>query len=105
MKFSTDEFAAKLPLVAGEKWKVGVWDVEALKKRSVSLIFFAPQGIDYQTIHEEDEFYFIARGAGDLIVEYKRSVCSVGDSFFVPVKAAHRFENFTADFATWAIFF
>jgi mannose-6-phosphate isomerase-like protein (cupin superfamily) len=105
MKFSIEDLAAKLPLPADEKWKDGVWDIEAFKKRNVSLILFAPQGIDYQTFHEEDEFYFIARGAGDLIVENKRFVCSVGDSFFVPVKAAYRFENFTADFATWAIFF
>lgn len=32
MKFTIDEFLAKLPLPADEKWKNGVWDVEALRK-------------------------------------------------------------------------
>ncbi|HEX8637942.1 MAG TPA: cupin domain-containing protein [Pyrinomonadaceae bacterium] len=105
MKFSIEEFAAELPLPASKKWKDGVWDIEAFRKRSVSLIFFAPQGADFQTFHEEDELYFIVRGAGELIVKNERFVCGVGDSFFVPAKAPHRFENFTADFATWAIFF
>ncbi len=105
MKFIVEEFLAKLPLPADEKWKDGVWDVEAFKKGSVSLVFFAPKAIDYQTFHEEDEFYFIVRGAGELIIENERFSCAVGDAVFVAAKAAHHFENFTDDFATWAIFF
>ena len=105
MKYNIEEFAAKLPLPANEKWKDGVWDIEAFRKGNVTLIFFAPEGVDYQTFHEEDEFYFIARGAGELIVAKERFVCAAGDSFFVSAKVEHHFENFTADFATWAVFF
>ncbi|MBA2736149.1 MAG: cupin domain-containing protein [Pyrinomonadaceae bacterium] len=105
MKFTVEEFLAKLPLPADEKWKDGVWDVEAFKKGSVSLVFFAPKAIDYQTFHEEDEFYFIVRGKGELLIENERFAGEVGDSFFVPAKVPHRFENFTDDFAAWAIFF
>lgn len=105
MKFTVDEFLEKLPLPADEKWKEGVWDVELFKKRGVTLVFFAPRGTDHQTFHDEDEFYFIARGAGELVIEDERFSCQTGDAFFVPARKTHRFENFTDDFATWAIFF
>lgn len=105
MKFTIEEFLSKLPLPANEKWKEGVWDVEPFKKGNVSLVFFAPHGTDYQTIHEEDEFYFIVRGKAELIIDDERFTCEVGDAFFVPARVSHHFENFTEDFATWAIFF
>ncbi len=105
MKFSIDEFLAKLPLPADEKWKDGVWDVEAFKKKNISLVFFAPRGTDYQTFHDEDEFYFIVRGRAEIVIENERFACEIGDAFFVPAKTAHHFESFTSDFATWAIFF
>jgi mannose-6-phosphate isomerase-like protein (cupin superfamily) len=105
VKFAVEEFLEKLPLPANEKWKEGIWDIEPLKKGNVTLVFFAPRGTDYQTFHEEDEFYFIARGSGELIIENKVFSCSAGDAFFVPAFQNHRFENFSDDFATWAIFF
>ncbi len=105
MKFTVAEMLAKLPLPANEKWKEGVWDLEPFKKENVTLVFFAPRGTDYQTFHEEDEFYFIARGSGELIVESDRFECKSGDTFFVPALKSHHFENFTEDFAAWAIFF
>jgi mannose-6-phosphate isomerase-like protein (cupin superfamily) len=105
MKFTVEEMSAKLPLPASEKWKDGVWDVEPFKKGNVTLIFFAPRGTDYQTFHEEDEFYFIVRGNGELIIEGDRFTCEIGDTFFVAKKVKHHFENFTDDFATWAVFF
>ncbi|MDQ3799523.1 MAG: cupin domain-containing protein [Acidobacteriota bacterium] len=105
MKFTIEEFLEKLPLPANEKWKEGVWDVEPFKKGSVTLVFFAPRGTDYQTFHEEDEFYFIARGTAVLIVGDERFDCETGDCFFVPAQKPHHFENISDDFATWAIFF
>jgi mannose-6-phosphate isomerase-like protein (cupin superfamily) len=45
------------------------------------------------------------RGSGELVLENERFYCEVGDAFFVPAGAEHHFENFTEDFATWAIFF
>ncbi|HLM61619.1 MAG TPA: cupin domain-containing protein [Pyrinomonadaceae bacterium] len=105
MKFTIEEFLSRLPLPANEKWKDGVWDVEPFKKENVSLVFFAPRGTDYQTFHEEDEFYFIAKDTGELIIENERYAYETGDAFFVPAKTPHHFENFTDDFAAWAIFF
>lgn len=105
MKFTIEEMLARLPLPADEKWKEGVWDLEPFKERDVTLVFFAPRGSDYQTFHEQDEFYFIARGSGLLVIENERLDFRAGDTFFVPALKPHHFENFTEDFATWAIFF
>ena len=40
-----------------------------------------------------------------LIIDGERFTCKIGDTFFVAKKVPHHFENFTDDFATWAIFF
>jgi mannose-6-phosphate isomerase-like protein (cupin superfamily) len=105
MKFTVQEFLSKIPLPATEKWIEGVRDVVAFKKGNLSLVFFAPREKDYQTFHEEDEFYFIVRGKGDLIIDGERFICEVGDVFFVEKRLAHNFESFTSDFAVWAVFF
>jgi mannose-6-phosphate isomerase-like protein (cupin superfamily) len=105
VKFTVEEMLARLPLPATEKWKEGVWDVEPFEKDGVSLVFFAPHGTDHQTSHEEDEFYFIVRGAGELVIAGERQAFVAGDVFFVTAGVEHRFENFSDDFATWAVFF
>jgi mannose-6-phosphate isomerase-like protein (cupin superfamily) len=105
MKFKIDELLSKLPLPANAKWKDGVWDVEPFEKEGVRLVFFAPHGIDYQTSHDDDEFYFIARGSGNIAIGESRCEFTAGDVFFVAAGIEHRFEDFTDDFATWAIFF
>ncbi|HEX6124001.1 MAG TPA: cupin domain-containing protein [Pyrinomonadaceae bacterium] len=104
MKFTIDELLSKLPLPGNEKWKEGVWDLEPLKKGGARLVFFAPRGKDYQTAHDEDEFYFIARGSGSLVIGDVTFECSAGDAFFVDAGVPHHFEEFTTDFATWAVF-
>ena len=105
MKFTIAEFLSQLPLPATEKWRDGVWDLERFEKAGVRLVFFAPKGTDYQTSHDEDEFYFIARGSGELLIGDERHQCAVGDALFVPAGVDHHFENFSDDFATWAVFF
>lgn len=105
MKFTPQEMLSKLPLPANEKWEDGVWDIECFRQGNVSLIFFAPKDTDYQTFHEEDEFYFIVSGKGELIIDAERFLCKIGDAFFVPKLVEHHFENFTEDFAMWAVFF
>jgi mannose-6-phosphate isomerase-like protein (cupin superfamily) len=105
MKFTIDEMLAKLPLPATEKWTEGVWDIEPFQRSNVKLVFFAPRDTDHQTFHDEDEFYFIVRGCGELVIADERFPFEPGDVFFVPAMVQHRFENFTEDFATWAIFF
>jgi mannose-6-phosphate isomerase-like protein (cupin superfamily) len=105
MKFTAEEFRDRLPLPGNEKWKHGIWDVEAFRKGKVSLVLFAPRGEDFQTVHDEDEFYFIVSGSGELLIEDQRNKFHAGDTFFVPAGVFHHFENFTDDFVTWAVFF
>lgn len=90
---------------ANEKWPEGVWDIEVFKKGRVSLIFFAPQGVDHQTSHDEDEFYFIASGSAKISIEDEIFPCESGDAFFVHAGCEHRFSDQTSDFSTWAVFF
>lgn len=105
MRFTVDEMLAKLPLPANEKWKEGVWDIEPFEKAGVRLVFFAPRGTDYQTSHDEDEFYFVVRGSGELVIAGERFPAAAGDAFFVEAGVEHRFENFSDDLTAWAVFF
>jgi mannose-6-phosphate isomerase-like protein (cupin superfamily) len=105
MKFTIDELLSRLPLPATDKWKEGVWDLEPFEKRGVKLVFFSPRGTDYQTFHDEDEFYFIARGSGQMVIDKESFDFTAGDVFFVPANVPHHFEEFSDDFATWAVFF
>lgn len=105
MKFTVDEFLTKLPLPANDKWKDGVFDLEPFEKAGVRLVFFAPRGRDYQTSHDEDEFYFIVRGSGEIVIGGGRQAFEAGDVFFVEAGVEHRFERFSDDVVTWAIFF
>jgi mannose-6-phosphate isomerase-like protein (cupin superfamily) len=105
MKLTIDEMLDRLPLPANEKWKDGVWDLEPFEKDGVKLVFFAPRGKDYQTFHEEDEFYFIVRGSGKLVIGEDVFECAAGDVLFVEAGVSHHFEDFTDEFGTWAVFF
>ncbi len=43
-------------------------------------------------------------GTGWFVAGNERMRFGPGDVFFMPAGAPHHFENFTDDFATWAIF-
>lgn len=105
MKFSFDEFLAKLPLPASEKWPDGVWFTNAFAKGDFELELFAPRGEDRQTPHEKDEIYIIVRGSGEFVKAGERINFKAGDALLVEAGVDHRFENFSEDFATWVIFF
>lgn len=105
MRFSIEEFESQLPLPANEKWKEGVWFTNVFKKGDFELEFFAPNGKDYQTPHDKDEFYIVVRGSAVLVKENERFNCKSGDALFVEVRVSHHFEEMSPDFATWVIFF
>lgn len=104
MKFSYAEFLKQLPKPTNEKWREGVWDAEAFQHGTMLLEVFAPRNRDYQTPHEQDELYFVARGHGEFVVEGDRFGFEAGDALFVPAGKSHRFENFSDDFVTWVVF-
>lgn len=65
---------------------------------------YAPQGVDAQTPHKQDELYIVISGSGDFVKNGERCRFQAHDVLFVEAGVAHRFENFTDDFATWVIF-
>lgn len=99
-----EEAAAKLPLPATAKWPQGVWDVEAFRNGTMSLILYTPRGSDNQTPHEQDELYIAMKGEGDLMVEGERFPFKAGDVLFVAAGREHHFENFSQDLALWVVF-
>lgn len=104
MRIPLIDVQAKLPLPAIESWPEGVWDIEALAHGSMSVILFTPRGRDYQTSHNQDELYIVVKGSGALLVEERRFPFVEGDVLFVPANKAHRFEDFSDDLVTWAVF-
>lgn len=72
---------------------------------SMQLKYYAPQKIDPQTPHRQNELYIIASGSGTFFKNGERVPFKTGDVLFVPAQEEHRFENFTEDFATWVIFY
>ena len=95
----------RLPLPPNDKWKEGVWDLDGHTKRERANDIFRAAGTDHQTSHDEDEYYFIVSGSGDLVVGDESFSFVTGDAFFVPAKVPHRFSKFSDDFACWAVFF
>ncbi|MES2851084.1 MAG: cupin domain-containing protein [Bacteroidota bacterium] len=72
---------------------------------SMQLEYFAPEKIDSQSPHKQDEIYIIASGTSQFYRSGETIDCKTGDVIFVPAAMEHRFVNFSKDFATWVIFY
>lgn len=66
---------------------------------------YAPQGHDPQTPHDRDELYIVAAGTGRFRVGERVTGIGVGDLLYAAAREAHRFEDFSADFAAWVVFY
>ncbi|MEJ7929415.1 cupin domain-containing protein [Ramlibacter sp. AN1015] len=104
MRISLDHVRSRLPLPATPSWPDGVWDIEALARGSLSVQLFTPRGKDWQSSHAQDELYVVLTGKGVLRIEDERHPFEAGDVLFVAARRAHRFEEFSQDLVTWAIF-
>lgn len=105
MIFNPNEYHAQLPLPATEKWRDGVWDIEAFKHGSMSLIYFSPEGTDYQTPHSQDEWYFVLEGSGVIEIEGKEHSFSQGAAIFVAAGENHKFLGNLNGIKMWALFY
>jgi len=76
-----------------------------MKHGSMTIEYFAPQEVDTQTPHRQDEIYVIIKGHSSFFRGGERTKCKKGDVLFVPAGMEHFFENFSDDFATWVIFY
>ena len=54
--------------------------------------------------HDRDEIYIVASGQGTFVRGEERVAFRANDMLFVPARMRHRFEDFSADFATWVVF-
>jgi mannose-6-phosphate isomerase-like protein (cupin superfamily) len=76
-----------------------------LEHGSMQLRWYAPKGEDTQAPHDQDEIYVVASGTGWFRRGDERVAFAPGDALFVPAGAPHRFEDFSADFAAWVVFY
>ncbi len=95
----TAQQMAALPLPAGRL------SVQAFTKDDIELRYYAPQSSDQQVPHSRDEFYIVITGRGQFVRAGDAVAFSAGDVLFAAAGEAHRFEDYTPDFATWVVFF
>ena len=76
-----------------------------LQHGTMQLRWYAPKGEDAQTPHDQDEIYVVAAGTGWFRRGAERVAFVAHDALFVRAGEPHRFEDFSADFATWVIFY
>ena len=74
-----------------------------MKHGNMTIEYFAPQEVDTQTPHKQDEIYVIIKGHSTFYRNGERISCKKNDILFVPARMEHYFENFSDDFATWVI--
>lgn len=66
---------------------------------------YDPHDHDAQSPHTRDELYIVIAGRGWFVNGAARHPFGPHDVLFVPAGAVHRFEEFTADFAVWVVFY
>jgi mannose-6-phosphate isomerase-like protein (cupin superfamily) len=76
-----------------------------LKRGSLEVGYYKPDGVDPQHPHEQDEIYVVQSGNGNFVLGNQHQSFEAGDALFVPAGVAHRFEDFSSDFAAWVIFY
>ena len=77
---------------------------ELMRRGTMSVELFAPQGTDTQEPHKQDELYIILTGRAEFVKAGQRVNCAAGDVLFVEAGTVHRFERFSDDFQTFVIF-
>lgn len=82
----------------------GLPSLELFRHGSLVVEVYKPDTIDQQTPHTRDEVYVVIAGSGQFVNGSARDPFQPGDVLFVAAGVAHRFEDFTPDFATWVFF-
>jgi mannose-6-phosphate isomerase-like protein (cupin superfamily) len=91
--------ARALPLPADRR------SAEVFRDGDLEIRFYAPSGTDPQTPHDRDELYIVAAGSGYFRVGESLSRVGPGDLLFAAAHEVHRFEDFSADFGVWVVFY
>ena len=97
---SKPEALRALPGAKGERFR------ELFRHGSLAIEIYAPVGTDPQSPHTRDEVYVVIQGTAAFVIEGNRLPhVGPGDFLFAPAGAAHRFEDFSEDFAVWVLFY
>ncbi len=105
MNVRLSDMLARIPGPVTAEWPQGTPFAIALSHGSMIVELYRPKGRDNQAPHDRDELYFVASGTGTLVHGGRRDTFGPGDVFFVPAGQAHRFVDFSEDFATWVVFY
>jgi mannose-6-phosphate isomerase-like protein (cupin superfamily) len=109
MKASICQAVHRLPAPPTATYPQGAPFVSMLAEGDMRVEVFAPStsrmGADLQPPHSQDELYFVHRGTAQLVLHGQRLPAAAGDAFFVAAGAEHHFENYSADFVTWVVFY
>lgn len=104
MKTNFLNLLAQLPGEPSAKWPNGARFVEAFSHGTMRVEIYAPKELDPQEPHVQDEIYFVLTGKTKFFMDGNYMDLLPGDAVFVKAGAAHRFEDFTDNFATWVVF-
>ena len=105
LRASVADLLQRLPGPRTADWPDGERFTEAFAHGTLVVELYAPEAIDTQKPHTRDEAYFVVSGNGEFVMDSERTSFSAGDALFVAAGAEHRFENFSADFVTWVVFY
>jgi mannose-6-phosphate isomerase-like protein (cupin superfamily) len=94
--------AQALARLAGEP---GREFVTLFRHGTLEVEIYKPDRVDRQTPHTRDEVYVVISGSGTFVNGDERHPFEAGEVLFVPAGVAHRFEDFTEDFATGVVFY
>ncbi len=100
--------AAAMAALARHTARTGKPFLEVFKHGTLSVEIYKPDRVDHQQPHTRDEIYVVVAGRGMFVTGSgggDRHAVEPGQVLFVPAGAIHRFEDFTADFATWVFFY
>jgi len=97
-RITPESARAMLAKAGGQRW------VTIFKRGMLELEYYAPVKTDPQQPHTRDEVYFVLSGRGEFVIDGRRQAFGPGEVLHAPPGVPHRFENFSDDFATWAIF-
>jgi mannose-6-phosphate isomerase-like protein (cupin superfamily) len=75
------------------------------ERDDISVVLYVPKDADRQTPHTRDELYIVISGHGTFRRGSELVRFSPGDVLFVAANVPHKFESFSGDFRTWAVFF
>jgi mannose-6-phosphate isomerase-like protein (cupin superfamily) len=83
----------------------GRLSAEIFRDGDLEIRFYAPPGHDPQVPHDRDELYIVASGSGHFRCGDRLTAVGPGDLLYAAAHEVHRFEDFSADFAVWVVFY